>query len=53
MKHFKVGVIGTGYIGQVHLEMLCRIPEVQVIAVMNRTQSRAEAAAERFDIPKV
>ncbi|HUT62383.1 MAG TPA: Gfo/Idh/MocA family oxidoreductase, partial [Anaerolineae bacterium] len=53
MKRFRVGVIGTGYIGQVHLEVLRRIPEVQVTAVMNRTPDGAETAAERFDIPKI
>jgi predicted dehydrogenase len=33
MKTIKVGLIGTGYIGLVHLEMLRRLGDVEVVAV--------------------
>lgn len=53
MKKFKVGVIGTGYIGMVHLEILRRITEADVIAVADTNHDLAQAAAEKYSIPRV
>jgi predicted dehydrogenase len=53
MKKFKVGLIGTGYIGLVHLEMLRRLPAVEVVAVADSNQALARSAAARLEIPKV
>jgi len=53
MKKFKVGLIGTGYIGLVHLEMLRRVVEAQVVAVADPQEALARRAADRLGIPKV
>jgi predicted dehydrogenase len=53
MKKIKIGLIGTGYIGVVHLEMLRRISGVEVVAVADSNQALARSAAERLDIPRV
>ncbi|MCK4967406.1 Gfo/Idh/MocA family oxidoreductase [bacterium] len=53
MEKFKVGVIGVGYIGMVHLEMLRRIGCVEVVAVADSNRDLASAAAERFSVPKI
>jgi predicted dehydrogenase len=53
MKKVSVGLIGTGYIGLVHLEMLRRIVEVDVVAVADTNQTLARRAAEKLKIPKV
>jgi len=53
MKKFKVGLIGTGYIGKVHLEMLRRIVAVEVVAVADADQAQAHRAAESLEIRKV
>jgi predicted dehydrogenase len=53
MKKFKVGLIGTGYIGLVHLEMLRRLPAVDVVAVADSNQALARSAAAALEIPKV
>ncbi|HDY88564.1 MAG TPA: Gfo/Idh/MocA family oxidoreductase [bacterium] len=53
MDRFKVGLIGTGYIGMVHLEMLRRLPAVEVIAVADNNRDLAKAASEKFTVPKV
>jgi predicted dehydrogenase len=53
MKKFKVGLIGTGYIGMVHLEILRRIIEADVIAVADSNQAQARRAAEKLEIPKI
>jgi predicted dehydrogenase len=52
MKKIKVGLIGTGYIGMVHLEILRRIVEAEVVAVADSNQALARRAAEKLNIPK-
>jgi predicted dehydrogenase len=53
MSSIKVGLIGTGYIGLVHLEMLRRLGGVEVVAVADANRELARAAAEKFSIGKV
>ena len=49
LTHLRAGVIGTGFIGPVHIEALKRLG-IQVVAVCD-TDANAAAAAERFGIP--
>jgi predicted dehydrogenase len=53
MKSLKVGLIGTGYIGLVHLEMLRRIRGAEVLAVADTNREQAIWAAEKLGIPRV
>jgi len=53
MKSIKVGLIGTGYIGLVHLEMLRRLVGVEVLAVADKNRELASRAAEKLNIPRV
>jgi predicted dehydrogenase len=53
MKTIKTGLIGTGYIGMVHLEMLRRLGGVEVVAVADTNADLARAAAGTFGIPRV
>jgi len=53
MKTIKVGVIGTGFIGLVHLEILRRLAGVEVVAVADSNTALAKAAADKLSIPKV
>jgi len=48
----KVGVIGCGRIGLVHLEAITKAPGVTPILVSNPTISKAEAAAKQFNVPR-
>jgi predicted dehydrogenase len=48
---FRAGIIGTGFIGPVHIEALKRLG-VQVTAICGST-ANAQAAAERWGIPEV
>jgi len=48
---YRAGVIGTGFIGPVHIEALKRLG-VQVTAICGSTQS-ARAAADKWGIPEV
>ncbi len=49
----KVGVIGTGYIGMVHLEMLKRLGNVKVVAIAEADKNHADEVGRRFGIGKV
>ncbi|MEN6560079.1 MAG: Gfo/Idh/MocA family oxidoreductase [Acidobacteriota bacterium] len=53
MSTIKIGLVGTGYIGLVHLEMLRRLGGVEVVAVADANRDLARAAAEKFSIAKV
>jgi predicted dehydrogenase len=53
MENFKVGLIGTGYIGMVHLEILRRITGAEVVAIADTNQTLAKAAADKLGIPKI
>merc|ERR1719424_168462 len=51
-KTVKVGVVGMGRIGMVHLEAITKAPGVVPIIVSNPTVSKAEAAAAQYNIPR-
>jgi len=51
-KEIKVGVIGCGRIGIVHLGAITKAPNVTPVIVSNPTVSKAEAAAKQFGVPK-
>ncbi len=53
MDTIKVGVIGTGYIGMVHLEMLRRLGGVEVVAVADTNRDLARRAADKFGIERI
>jgi len=48
----RVGVIGCGRIGIVHLGAITKAPNVSATIVSNPTVSKAEAAAKQFGVPK-
>ncbi len=47
----KVAVVGTGFIGPVHVEALRRAGQ-QVVGIVGSTPSKAEAAAHRLGLPR-
>lgn len=47
-----VGLIGTGYMGTIHLEELARINNVQVVAVADPNIDLAKKTAQRFNIDR-
>ncbi len=48
----KAAVVGTGFIGPVHVEAIRRLGFVEVVAVAERDQDLAEAKAAEMSIPK-
>ncbi|MDD5678731.1 MAG: Gfo/Idh/MocA family oxidoreductase [Kiritimatiellae bacterium] len=53
MKRQKVAVIGTGYIGVVHIEQLLRLPSAELVGVTDKNQTLAAEVAGRFGIRRV
>ena len=51
LTRLRAGIIGTGFIGPVHIEALRRLG-VKITAICDTTE-RARAAAAQFDIPEV
>ncbi len=53
MKRYRVAVIGTGYIGVVHIEQLLRLPGLEIAGVADRDMGIARTTAARYGIPRV
>jgi len=51
-KIIKVGVIGCGRIGLVHLGAITKAPGVKVVNISNPTVSKAEAAALKYNVAR-
>jgi len=51
-KEIRVGVIGAGRIGLVHLEAITKAPGVTPVIISNPTVSKAEKAAKQFNLPQ-
>ena len=52
MKKLRAAIIGTGFMGRVHLEGVLRLGSVDVHAVCGRRLERARALADEFDVEK-
>ncbi len=51
MEKVRVGVIGSGFIGHIHVDGLKRVPEAEVVAVASRTPGKARRFADERGIP--
>lgn len=52
MKTIRVGIIGAGFIGKVHIEALRRLGYVEVAAIVSRKQETADSLAKELSVPK-
>lgn len=53
IKSYKVGLLGAGYIIDAHAKALKTLPNVEVVAVCDRSKDKAELAAHNYGIPNV
>ncbi|HEY65684.1 MAG TPA: Gfo/Idh/MocA family oxidoreductase [Caldilineae bacterium] len=51
MDPLRIAVIGVGVMGQRHLEAFRRLPEAQLVAVMDVDGERARQVADRYGVP--
>jgi len=52
LEKIKVGVIGAGFIGPVHIESIRRLGFVEVVALATSSEETAKAKAKALSIPK-
>ena len=50
---YKAAIIGTGYIGVVHIEQLLRLPNVEIVGVADKNAKLASDVAAKYGIAKV
>ncbi|MGB8214949.1 MAG: Gfo/Idh/MocA family oxidoreductase [Anaerolineales bacterium] len=49
----RIGLIGVGQIGQVHLDNYKTIPDVEVVAIADINREHAQSVAGRYGVPNV
>lgn len=53
MQRARIAVVGLGTVGQtVHLPILSKIPEAEIVAVCDLETSKAEFVAKKYEIPR-
>jgi predicted dehydrogenase len=52
MDKIRVGIVGVGFIGRIHIEALRRLGYIDVTALVSRKRETAEALAEELSIEK-
>ena len=50
MSEVRVGLVGAGFIADVHAEVLTRLPGVRLAAVVDPAESRAQALADKWGV---
>ena len=54
MEKVKIGVVGLGWVAQViHLPILMKLPEAEIVAVCDREKGRARLVAEKFGLKRL
>ena len=49
----RVATVGTGYFSQFHYDSWTRLPEVELVALCNRSPDQAHDFADKYQIPEV
>jgi predicted dehydrogenase len=52
MRNLKAAILGAGFIGQAHIEAVRRLGFVEVVAIAQSSQEKADASAKSLNIPK-
>jgi predicted dehydrogenase len=53
MESIKIGIIGVGIIGKMHLQQYSSIPGAEIVAVCDINEQEARRVAEQYQIPHV
>ena len=53
MKQWKAAVFGTGFMGRVHTEAICRLGNVEVAAIASLHENNARRLADHFSVKRV
>ncbi len=52
-KKISVGIVGAGVIAQTHLEVLKKLPHIQLAAICDVKKNKAAALAKKYQIPHI
>jgi len=52
MRRVKYGVIGLGFFGEKHLDVLSALPNVEIIGICTRRKWRLEELARKYNVPR-
>ena len=52
-RRLKVGIIGTGWIAEAHIESYLRMPDVDIVAAADLIDGKAEAFMKRYGVEGV
>jgi len=53
MRRVKTAIVGSGFMGRVHLEAIRRTGAADVVAIASRNRAAAEKLAGEFGVPRV
>jgi predicted dehydrogenase len=53
MKQIRTAIVGTGFMGRVHLEAVRRVEFVQAVAIASRNEKAAQRLGAGFSVPKI
>jgi predicted dehydrogenase len=53
MEKLKLGIIGTGHLGKLHVKMFKQIPECEITAVYDADKAQLDSAVSEFNVPGV
>ncbi|MEN6357566.1 MAG: Gfo/Idh/MocA family oxidoreductase [Armatimonadota bacterium] len=53
MKKLRVGIVGLGEFGELHVTAFSQIPYVEITRVCSRTASRAKEIADKYHVPAI
>ena len=46
----RIGIIGVGYLGNLHLKHLCEIPQISISGIFDTNQNRSEEIGKKYKI---
>lgn len=52
MKKLKVGIVGLGFVGILHIDAIRRIPYAEIVAVADKNMEQTKRIAEEYGIPR-
>ena len=50
MEKIKIGVIGTGHLGKLHIKMLSSIDNCELVGIYDSNKNQLEAVSKEFDV---
>lgn len=53
MRKIRIGIIGVGLIGKIHLDMYTKVKDAEIVAVCDINEREARNVAEKYKVPNV